>query len=584
MNARRSISFITLFLWLESIGLAVAAFFLPDGNLLPAAAVIFLLASLHAGCPIPGLVVGSAMIGTVLSRVISTSFAENVPVTYAVISLVLGVLCAFLGILSNLKSDQDSPARKCLVQLAIFLHFPVAGLYMADPFTEFSTRQFVAWMLAGVFALVAADTLSKFVVRLYTPKRHWHTLPAYGAFFFYRYLGPKFRAIFSPTVANQESLKLAEMWMWPSVRKSLPALIATGLLLTWLGTAVHEVDSRHLGVRQTLGSWEKRDLAPGLHLSAPFPFGQIQKVESQRVHQIVLGFRTDPGQPILWERAHYEDEEISLVGGGDDYLAISIPIFYRIARPSDYLRASADAESLLHSLAARIVQRLTASLPASEIMTTAREPLRAEIRSLLQQDLDAVGSGLLIEAVHLRDIHPPVDVAPFFQDVVAAIEDKETSIHIGEDYRNDNLARFAGNAKATITIAESTRDNRLLAAKAESGRFLIRARARQLDPGLHDLREGFAVFDATLGGAKKAIFDDRIKGTMPMHLDLRKVLNPDLVTTAPPVPQTLIPRPSRSREAFDLEIEGFLREDRGEVPAADFTPFDPDNLLKSQQK
>jgi regulator of protease activity HflC (stomatin/prohibitin superfamily) len=89
-----------------------------------------------------------------------------------------------------------------------------------------------------------------------------------------------------------------------------------------------------------------------------------------------------------------------------------------------------------------------------------------------------VKSGLRIEAVHLRDIHPPVNVAPFYQDVVAAIEDKETSIHIGEDYRNDNLSRFAGNAKATLTIAESTRDNRLLAAQGESGRFRTRAQAR----------------------------------------------------------------------------------------------------------
>lgn len=584
MNVGRSISLLAVFLWLEAIGLAVVAVFLPDADLLPTAAVLFLLASLHAGRPLPGLIFGAAVIGVFLSRGISPALAENVPVSYAVVSLVLGIACAFLGILSNLKSDRETSARKSLVQLAVFLHFPVTGLYMADPFTELTTSRVVAWVFTGIFALVAADTLSKTVSRLYTPKRHWHSLPPYGAFFFYRHLGPRFRALFPPAAANQESLKLAEMWMWPSVRKSLPALIATGLLLSWLGTAVHEIDSRQLGVRQTLGSWEKHELPPGLHLSAPFPFGQIQKVESQRIHQIVLGFRTDPGQPILWERAHYEDEEISLVGGGDDYLAISIPIFYRIARPSDYLRASADAESLLHSLAVRIVQRLTASLPASEIMTTAREPLRAEIRSLLQQDLDAAGSGLLIEAVHLRDIHPPVDVAPFFQDVVAAIEDKETSIHIGEDYRNDNLLRFAGNAKATVTIAESSRDNRLLAAQAESGRFLIRARARQLDAGLYDLREGFAVFDATLGGAKKAIFDDRIKGSMPMHLDLRKVLNPDLVTTVPPVPQTLIPRPSRSREAFDLEIEGYLREDRGEVPAADFSPVDPDNLLKSESK
>ena len=582
MNLPRSISILSIFLWLEAIVLAVAAVSLPDSSLLPASAVLLLLVSLHSSRPIPGLIPGIAAIGFFLSGAIAPSLTAEVPVSYAVVSLILGIVCAFLGILSNLKSDDVSPARKSIVQLVVFLHFPLAGLFMADPFTDLSIRQISAWILVGIFALITADTLSKIVSRLYTPKRHWHTLPPYGAFFFYRYLGPKFRALFPPTAVNQESLKLAEMWMWPNVRRSIPALAITGLLLTWLGTAVHEIDSPQLGVRQTLGSWEKRDLTPGLHLSAPFPFGEIRKVESKRIHQIVLGFKADPGQPILWERAHYEDEEISLVGGGDDYLSISVPILYRLARPSDYLRASADAESLLHSLAARIIQRLTASLPASEIMTSAREPLRAEIKTLLQQDLDALKSGLLVEAVHLRDIHPPVDVAPFFQEVVSAIEDKETDIHIGEDYRNDNLLRSAGNSKAVVINAESSRDNRLLAAQGDTGRFLIRARARQLNANLYDLREGFTVFDATLGGAKKAIFDDRIKDTMPMHLDLRKVLNPDLVNSAPPVPQSLIPRPSRSREPFDLEIEGFLRADRGEIPAPDFTPVDPDNILKTE--
>ncbi|MEX1115643.1 MAG: SPFH domain-containing protein [Akkermansiaceae bacterium] len=584
MNVRRSISLLSIFLALEAMGLAVAAWWLPDADLLPAAALLVLLSALHAGAPLFGLLSGSVAIGVFLSGFIRSSIAENAPVAYAVAPLIAGVACAFLAILHHLKASHETPARKSLIQLAVFLHFPIAGLFMADPFTDLSTRQIAPWLLVGLFALAAADTISKFISRIYTPQRHWHTLPAYGAFFFYRYLGKSFSPLFPSAAANHDSLKLAEMWMWPSVRKALPALLAMALFLTWLGTAVHEVDSTQLGTRQTLGSWESQDLAPGLHFSAPFPFGQVSKVESARIHQIVLGFKTDPGQPILWERAHYEDEEISLVGGGDDFLSISIPIFYRIASPSDYLRGTDDAEGLLHNLAARIVQRLTASLPAAEVMTIAREPLRAEIQSLLQQDLDSLKSGLRIEAVHLRDIHPPVKVAPFYQDVVAAIEDKETAIHSGEDYRNDNLIRFAGNAKALVTTAESTRENRLLASQAETQRFLIRARARQLAPTLHDLREGFAVFDATLGGAKKAILDDRIKGTMPMHLDLRKVLNPDLVGTVPPVPQTLIPRPTRSREAFDMEIEGYLRSDRGEVPAADFTPVDPDNLLKSESK
>lgn len=584
MNLPHPKSLLSAFLWLEASALALAALWSNAPTLLPASALLFLLASLIASRPIAGLILGIAALIPSLPGKFSSSTIADAPVSYAIAALILGIASAFTSILSSLKSTSESPTHQATSRLVVFLHFPIAGLFMADPFTHLSTLHIASWLLSGLFFIIAADTLSKLITRLYTPQRHWHTLPQFGAFFFYRHLGTQFQPLFPPPATNQESLKLAEMWMWPSVRKSLPPLAITGILITWLGTSLHEIGSAQLGVRQTLGSWEKHPLTPGLHLSAPFPFGEIRKVESKRIHQIVLGFKTDPGQPILWERAHYEEEEISLVGGGDDYLSISVPIFYRLAHPSAYLRSSADTGSLLQSLAARILQHLTASLPASEIMTTAREPLRAEIKNLLQRDLDSIHSGILIEAVHLRDIHPPVDVAPFFQEVVSAIEDKETAIHIGEDYRNDNLLRSQGNATAIITHAHSSRTNRLLTAKGETDRFLIRAKARRIHPALHDLREGYAVLDTTLSGAKKAIFDDRINGSMPMHLDLRKVLNPDLIDRVPPTPQSLIPRPSQSREAFDLEIEGFLRADRGEIPAPDFSPNDPDNLLQSPEK
>ncbi|MFC7336546.1 SPFH domain-containing protein [Haloferula chungangensis] len=582
MTGPQSLSLFAIFLWLESLVLAIGALVSSDAALLPASALMVVLGSLHAARPLIGLVFGSIAAGLFLTGVIPFSSSVDAPVTHAVAALILGVACAFTGILFNLQSEEQNPARKSLVQFAVFLHFPIAGLFMADPFTTLSTHRIAAWVMLGLFVLVTADTLSKVVSRLYTPKRHWHHLPDYGAFFFYRFLGPRFDALSPPPAPSQESLKLAEMWMWPSVRRALPALAISALLLSWLGTAVHEVSSSQLGIRQTLGSLSQRELAPGLHFAAPYPFGTLHRVESARIRQLVLGFKTDPGKPILWERAHYEEEEISLVGGGDDYLSISVPISYRIARPCDFLRSTVEAESLLESLSARILQRLTASLPASEIMTTAREALRSKIKLQLQHDLDALHSGILIETVHLRDIHPPVNVAPFFQDVVSAIEDKETAIHSGEEYRNDNLLRYAGNAKAIVISAESSRDNRILAARGDTDRFQTRARARAQSPSLYDLREGFAVYDTTLGGAKKAIFDDRIQGDMPMHLDLRKVLNPDLIDRVPPVPQSLIARPGRSREAFDLEIEGYLRADRGEIPAPDFSPADPDNTLESE--
>jgi hypothetical protein len=47
------------------------------------------------------------------------------------------------------------------------------------------------------------------------------------------------------------------------------------------------------------------------------------------------------------------------------------------------------------------------------------------------------------------------------------------------------------------------------------------------------------------------------------------------------VPQTLVPRAAKSLDAFDMEIEGYIRMDQGAIPAVDLRPPDADNLLKT---
>ena len=112
-------------------------------------------------------------------------------------------------------------------------------------------------------------------------------------------------------------------------------------------------------------------------------------------------------------------------------------------------------------------------------------------------------------------------------------------------------------------------------------RFTLRRDAWDLSRSLFQIREGFNIFDDSLADAKKAIFDSRIRSSMTTQIDLRKVLNPDLIDNAPVTPESLIPRPSKSRDAFDLDIEGFLRADQGELPAVNTGPDDPDNLFKA---
>jgi hypothetical protein len=214
-------------------------------------------------------------------------------------------------------------------------------------------------------------------------------------------------------------------------------------------------------------------------------------------------------------------------------------------------------------------------------MTYGREEIRADFHTKLQAELDRDRSGIRIEEIFLRDVHPPVQVAPSFQEVLTAMEEKEAMLHDAESYHRDYGTRATGEAREITVKAESGASNRLARAEGEMTRFNLRRDAWSLSPSLFELREGFQIFDDALADSKKAIFDDRIRSSMTTQLDLRKVLNPDLIDNAPVTPESLIPRPSKSRDAFDLDIEGFLRADQGEVPAVNAGPDDPDNLLKT---
>lgn len=575
-------------LWGEALLLFCAGWFLGERWVLPAAGLVALFAGLMGALPRGGIVASLtclALWAGLFARLSSPSAsAAALP---AIVALVLGAGHAFLQILVFGAAEaggapRSAKVRSCLLRLLTILHFAVAGALLAELYLAADFRWWIAAALAAFTLLLCAQVIAQYAGRAFTPPRYWGQLPEPGAFWFYRWLGPDWRAALGPprVVTGDFHLQLAEMWMVPSLRGAMAPLLAASAGAAWLASGLHEVPAGSEGVRHRLGKWEPAPVGPGLHVSLPWPFGGISVVDTAKVREVVLGFQSDPGKPILWERAHYLNEQMSMVGGGDDYLSISVPVFYRIADPAKYLRSAKDAEGVLRSAADRALLQLTVRLPGEEIMTTARETLRREMQIGLQKELDRLETGIVLSEVYFRDIHPPVAVAPTFQEVVGAMEDKEAMINEAEAYRRGNRIQAMGTASALVVSARGAAATRLLQVNGQAGRLLAQQAAWAEAPELYQWRETFRVIDETLGGAKKAILDARLPKTSPAQIDLRRVLNPDLIEKAGPKPEMLVPGALRSRDAFDLDIEGFLRSGKGDVPAVNFAPEDSDNLLE----
>jgi regulator of protease activity HflC (stomatin/prohibitin superfamily) len=572
-------------LWAEASGLLCLVLVWEMFWLLPAFGLVSLIAAQLSGRPVSAVLLATVSCGVWLTRFFELQPQSLLGSIWPVGALIIGAALSFAGILAATGRKSWPPISRCLLRLMVVTHFISAGALLAAAYLQTILHGWLALALALLCLLLAADTLIRLTAQLYTPRRHWQQMPQPGVFFFYAWLGPEWRdCLPAKNAAESEdhiSLKLSDMWMWPVVRGSLPWLMAAILLCLWTASSLHEVPAGSQGVRQQLGAWQELPLEPGLHVSLPWPLARVEIVETGRVREVVLGFRTDPGQPILWERAHYEGEQQSLVGGGDDFLSISVPILFRVSDPVRYLRTIAQPEALLEQEAQRVLLALALPLKASQIMTQAREEMRSQFRARLQTALDDLDSGITITDVLLRDIHPPVSVAQTFQEVISAMEDKEATIHEAESDNIDSIYNAKGFAAATLMSASSVADNRQAQVSGQTARFESRRAAWAIQPTLYQWREGFRTFDEALGHTKKAIIDDSIETRIPTQLDLRKVLNPDFTSSAAPAPQSLIPKPGKSLEAFDQEIEGYVRMGKGDIPAPNMADPDTDNVLQN---
>lgn len=470
-----------------------------------------------------------------------------------------------------------------ILRLVTLLSAALAALLVAEARFGFHLHRAAALALVGLVLAWMLEVALRAAARAYQPARYARLLPPLGgAWPLFPFLPAPLRSAWkNPVASDAPTLALADLWFIPTLRRLLLPLLACAGALLWLASAVHEVPHGSLGLETRLGRAAPAPLEPGLHFTLPAPLAAVEVLPAERLQSVVLGAAADTGKPILWERDHYVDEEARLVGGGEELLTLSVPIFFHIRDPLAYARRTGDAARLVRDLADQILQTETTRLPAFAIMTSERERLSATLHQRLQAELDRRETGLAIAFVALRDIHPPVAVGPAFQDVVSALEDRETYRHEGERLRAEALPRAESAAAKLRTEAESVLLARTAQAEGQAARFTAQLAAYAANPEVFRLRHAYARYDEGLREAKKLVLAENFRGRLPATLDVRRTLNPDFAPPLAPISPALIPTPSTDPrlDAFDRAIDGYLNAGRGAIPAVDLTPANSDHLL-----
>jgi modulator of FtsH protease HflK len=404
-------------------------------------------------------------------------------------------------------------------------------------------------VLLGLFAL---ETLAALVFELYRPRLKGKVArPLYDSRLVGLLSHPE--GLFTTaarTLDYQFGFKVSETWAYQMFAEKLPAFLLglAGVLV--LSSCFVFLEPGEQALLERFGHATGAPLGPGPHLKLPWPVDQVYRFNPGEVKSFNVGFVPDPqlasASTLLWTVSHYKEEFNFLVASRDqaapaatndnagqqavpvNLIDAGIPVQFRIADIRKWAYGHADAQALLEQLATREVVRYLASVDLLDIMSVGRAAAAETLKQRIQTRANELDLGVDVLFVGLQDIHPPVAVAPAFEEVNGAAQAVQASVLAAQGQTNRILLLAQAEAAAQIRAAEGAAVRATTTAAARAARFANQVAAYQAAPDVYPSRLYLqAIARATAGTRKYLVAPTNTQDVVQLNLEDK--LRPDLL-------------------------------------------------------
>lgn len=305
-------------------------------------------------------------------------------------------------------------------------------------------------------------------------------------------------------VNYQFGIDVTSSWFYQLLSKWIIAFIAIAVGIGWLMSSLVVVEPHERGLILTNGVISKPlfsiggeqgdgDVGPGLHVKWPWPFStyetpvsvgqgdeEVRTTTGVRVLHLASNPPSEENKPILWTENHTRAERLNIVqperdsgnqsaadsDGGTStvaelsLVAAEVPIHYviRNVKLFDQFAAPGQREEVLRQVGRRVVTQYLGELALDEVLATHRTTMPEELKSRLEAAYsefnEGEGAGIEILFVGVNGVHPPTKVAPSFERVVSARQNRESLIEDALKAQISELADVAGSVELAEEISE----------------------------------------------------------------------------------------------------------------------------------
>lgn len=305
-------------------------------------------------------------------------------------------------------------------------------------------------------------------------------------------------------------ITMRALWSMQLVKKVIPCAFLGILLLIWLSTGLVQIEAHQEGALYRLGKLQSKPLQPGIHLTLPWPVDKVEVYNTKTLGKMTIGYIPSGEQDNIWTKEHGGEEYRLLLGNGDELISINLEIEYRIADLYSYIGSAAAPESLLQAEAYEIITARTISSDLETMLSTDRQQFSETFKQELTSHMAHHNTGLEVVNVVLESIHPPVEVADVYQNLIGAGIDAEHITILAQT--NANAAIMSAQNEKTAKVGDAYVQKYQAIAKAEAAvaEFMASVAAYETYPGAYRYYKYMNTLTQAYSGAKLIIIGDGV--------------------------------------------------------------------------
>lgn len=461
--------------------------------------------------PVVSILIGAALIALGYWRYrVSEEFATAgalLEARHAGWAMAFGLIIAFVGFVfarfvsgmakqavwANLRGGSAYAVAAALVGLLL------AVAQFVDVAGSDALRRLLVVGIPILMMGMGVEVLLNFLLDLYRPrKKGAYPRPAFDSRVLSLISAPdRIARSIGEALDYQLGFGVQQTWFYRLVLRSWPLAVVFGVFVVWLLSCWTVVGPDQRGMVLRFGAVVREDIGPGIHFKAPWPIDRVvipeltERTESGQIRVVgrtATGIRTlqlgtppaeESDEPILWTNEHTKEEIYNIVqpsvteGGGSRgasqdvaLVAIEVPVKYAIADPLlfDQLGPPGVRESILRVEGMRAVTVYLSAVSIDQILGADRSDLAEAMRQRVQAAFDGLnpgpdgvarGAGVEVLSITAARMHPPSDVAPKFEEVVIAEQNRQSKIETALGAEVELLAGVAGSVESAREIVEA---------------------------------------------------------------------------------------------------------------------------------